>query len=373
MEVRHLSAKFADDRVAPLAESIDRNSEIPPELFQHIRENGFFGPFVPEEYGGAAMDYLSYAIIIEEISRACASTSVLLAAHNSLCIWPIMEFGTPAQKQQFLPSLASGEKIGCFCLSEPQAGSDAASLTTWAKDKGDHFEISGTKNFITNGKEAQVAIVFARVEKTEDDRAMSAFIVDKDSPGVTVSKLEDKLGIKGSSTAQLFFDKVRVPKENILGESGKGFRVAMLTLDGGRISIAAQALGIGEAAFRYAKKYSRERIQFGKPISHLQAIQFMLADMSTQLAASRLLVEEASQLKDGGKTYTKQAAQAKLFSSETASLVTHKAIQILGGYGYIKEYPVERYFRDARITEIYEGTSEIQRLVIAAQELKEED
>lgn len=370
-EVRNLSAKFADDVLAPLAVDIDRKGEIPQELYQHIGRSGFFGIFVPEEYGGAAMDYQSYAIIIEVIAGSCASTSVLLAAHNSLCIWPIMKFGTPAQKQQFLPSLASGDKIGCFCLSEPNAGSDAGSLTTFAQDQGDYFELSGTKNFITNGKEAQVAIVFAKVRKTADYRGISCFIVDQTSPGVTINKLEDKLGIKGSSTAQLHFDKVRVPRQNLLGELEKGFQVAMSTIDGGRIGIAAQALGIAEAAFQYAKKYSQERVQFGKPISHLQAIQFMLADMSTQIAATRLLVEHASRLKDCGERYTKQSAQAKLFASEMASFVTDKAIQILGGHGYIKEYPVERYFRDARITEIYEGTSEIQRLVIAGQELKE--
>ncbi|MCY4643399.1 MAG: acyl-CoA dehydrogenase family protein [Bacteriovoracales bacterium] len=369
-EIRNLSARFADDVVAPLAHEIDRRGEIPDSIIKSVAESGFFGIFIPEEYGGAAMDYTSYAIIMEEISRACASTSVVITGHNSLCVWPIMHFGTPEQKKTHLPPMASGEKLGCFCLSEPGAGSDAGSLTTFAKEEGDFFEISGTKNFITNGKEAKLAIVMAKTQKSPDYRSITAFIVDMTSKGITVNKLEDKLGLKGSSTAQIHFDKVRVPKENLLGERERGFRVAMATLDGGRIGVAAQALGIAEAAFRYAKGYSKQRVQFGAPISNLQAVQFMLADMSTKIAASRLLILEASRLKDRGEKYTKEAAQAKLFASEASAFVTHKAIQVLGGCGYIKEYPVERHFRDARITEIYEGTSEIQRLVIAAQELK---
>ena len=369
-EIRNLSAEFADGVVAPLAQEIDRQCKIPQEIYQKIADCGFFGIFAPEEYGGSAMDYMSYAIIMEEVSRACASTSVLISAHNSLCIWPIMRFGTREQKQQFLPPLAKGRKLGCFCLSEPNAGSDAGSLTTFAQDKGDYFELSGTKNFITNGQEAEVAIVLAKTEKTTDYRGVTAFIVDKTSPGITVNKLEDKLGIRGSSTAQIHFDKAKVPAENLLGERGRGFSLAMETIDGGRIGVAAQALGISEAAFRYAKNYSLERMQFGKPIAKFQAVQFMLADMSTKIAASRLFVEHASRFKDQGKNYTKEAAQAKLFASEAANFVTDKAIQVLGGAGYIKEYPVERHYRDARITEIYEGTSEIQRLVIAGQELK---
>lgn len=370
-DIRDIVAKFADSEVAPLAASIDHNEKIPESLIGKLFENGFMGSCIPEEYGGAGMDYSSYAIIVEEISRACASTGVLVSAHTSLCQWPILNFGTEDQKKKYLPGLASGGVVGCFCLSEPNAGSDPGTLGTFALDLGDHYEISGTKNFITNGKDAGIAIVLAKTTKTNDHKGITAFIVETKTLGFSVQKLEDKLGIKGSSTAQIWLDKVKVPKENILGVVGKGFTVALATIDGGRIGIAAQALGIAEAAFRYAKKYSLQRIQFGKPISELQAIQFMLADMSTKIAASRLLVMNASYLKDNKLPYTKEAAQAKLFASESCMSITTKAIQVLGGNGYCKEYPVERYFRDAKITEIYEGTSEIQRIVIAANELKE--
>ena len=328
------------------------------------------GSYIPEEYGGAGMDYSSYAVIVEEISRGCASTGVLISAHTSLCAWPILNFGTEAQKKKYLPQLASGV-IGCFCLSEPNAGSDAGSLTTFAEDKGDYYEMSGVKNFITNGKDAGIALVLAKTTKSPDHQGITAFIVETKSEGFKVQKLEEKLGIKGSSTAQIWHDKVKVPKENVVSELGKGFKVALATLDGGRIGIAAQALGIAEAAFRFAKKYSKERVQFGKPIADLQAIQFMLADMSTQIAAARLLIMQASFLKDEGMPYTKEAAQAKVFASEACMHISTKAIQILGGNGYTKEYPVERHFRDAKITEIYEGTSEVQRLVIAAHELRD--
>jgi butyryl-CoA dehydrogenase len=370
-DIRDLVSKFADSEVAPLATSIDHNQKIPDELVNKLFENGFMGSYIPEEYGGAGMDYSSYAIIVEEISRACASTGVLVSAHTSLCSWPILNFGTEDQKKKYLPALASGGAVGCFCLSEPNAGSDPGALATFAEDFGDYYEISGTKNFITNGKDAKIAVVLAKTTKTNDYKGITAFIVETNTPGFSVQKLEDKLGIKGSSTAQIWLNKVRVPKANILGIVGKGFNVALATIDGGRIGIAAQALGIAEAAFRYAKKYSLQRIQFGKPISELQAIQFILADMSTKIAASRLLVMNASYLKDNKFPYSKEAAQAKLFASESCMSITTKAIQVLGGNGYCKEYPVERYFRDAKITEIYEGTSEIQRIVIAANELKE--
>ncbi|TNF03670.1 MAG: acyl-CoA dehydrogenase [Deltaproteobacteria bacterium] len=370
LEMRDLVAKFSDAEVAPLAESIDHNGEIPAELRAKLAENGFMGIFVPEEYGGAGMDYLSYSILVEELSRGCASTGVLVSAHSSLATWPIITYGSEETKKKYLPMLASGEKVGCFCLSEPNAGSDAASLTTMAVDKGDHYEITGTKNWITNGKEAGIAIVFAKTRKTEDHKGMSAFVVETDSEGFQVMKCEDKLGIKGSSTTQINLDKVKVPKENLLYKEEKGFSIGLATLDGGRIGIAAQALGIAEAAFRYAAKYSKERVQFGKPIANLQAIQFMLADMSTKIAASRHLIYHASLLKDRGLPYSKEAAQAKLFASESAMWITTKAIQVCAGNGYTREYPVERHFRDAKITEIYEGTSEIQRLVIAANELK---
>lgn len=369
-EIRDLVSKFTDTEVAPLAAKIDHDGVIPQDLINKLYENGFMGSYIPEEFGGAGMDYTSYAIIVEEISRGCASTGVLISAHTSLCMWPILSFGTTEQKQKFLPGLASGGVIGCFCLSEPNAGSDPGTLATFAEDKGDYYELSGTKNFITNGKDAGIAIVLAKTTKTNDHKGITAFIVDTKTEGFQVQKLEDKLGIKGSTTAQIWLNKVKVPKANILGEVGKGFKVALSTLDGGRIGIAAQALGIAEAAFRYAKKYSKERVQFGKPISELQAIQFKLADMSTEIAASRLLIMHASYLKDNGLPYSKEAAQAKLFASEACMRITTQAIQVLGGNGYTKEYPCERHFRDAKITEIYEGTSEIQRIVIAANELK---
>jgi butyryl-CoA dehydrogenase len=370
-EIRDLVSKFSDSEVAPKAQEIDHNGKIPEDLIKKLFENGFMGSYIPEEYGGAGMDYTSYAIIVEEISRGCASTGVLISAHTSLCMWPILNFGTDEQKKKFLPGLASGGVIGCFCLSEPNAGSDPGTLATFAEDKGDYFELSGVKNWITNGKDAGVAIVMAKTTKTNDHKGITAFIVETNTPGFKVQKLEDKLGIKGSSTAQIWLDKVKVPKANVIGVIGKGFNVALSTLDGGRIGIAAQALGIAEAAFRYAKSYSKQRIQFGKPISELQAIQFILADMSTKIAASRLLIMHASYLKDNHMPYGKEAAQAKLFASESCMSITTKAIQVLGGNGYSKEYPVERHFRDAKITEIYEGTSEIQRIVIAAHELKE--
>lgn len=370
-EIRDLVSKFSDSEVGPLASSIDHDGKIPDQLVKKLFENGFMGSYIPEEYGGAGMNYSSYAIIVEEISRGCASTGVLISAHTSLCMWPILSYGTEDQKKKYLPGLASGGVIGCFCLSEPNAGSDPGTLGTFAEDKGDYYELSGTKNFITNGKDAGLAIVMAKTTKTNDHKGITAFIVETTTPGFKVQKLEDKLGIKGSSTAQIWLDKVKVPKANVLGVVGKGFNVALSTLDGGRIGIAAQALGISEAAFRYAKAYSKQRIQFGKPISELQAIQFMLADMSTKIAASRLLIMNASYLKDNKLPYSKEAAQAKLFASESCMSITTKAIQVLGGNGYSKEYPVERHFRDAKITEIYEGTSEIQRIVIAANELKE--
>lgn len=370
-EIRALVAKFSDNEVSPLAASIDKDEKIPQALIQKLADQGFLGSYVPEAYGGAGMDYMSYAIVVEEISRQCASTGVLVSAHTSLCVWPILNFGNEEQKKKYLPSLASGQTLGCFCLSEPNAGSDAGSLTTFAEEKDDCFEITGMKNWITNGREAGVAIVFAKTKKTPDHKGISAFIVETKTPGFSVIKIEEKLGIKGSSTAQIALDKVRVPKSNLLGEREKGFKIALATLDGGRIGIASQALGIAEGAFRYATKYSKERVQFGAPISNLQAIQFMLADMSTRIHASRLMIYDACHRKQKHLPYGKYSAQAKLFASETAMWTTTKAIQICAGNGYTREFPVERYFRDAKITEIYEGTSEIQRLVIASNVLKE--
>jgi len=369
-EIRDMIKKFSDSEVGPIAMKIDHEGEIPKALIAKLSENGFMGSYVPEEYGGAGLDYMSYSLLIEEISRNCASTGVLISAHTSLAVWPILNFGTEEQKKKYLPKMASGEWIGCFCLSEPNAGSDAGSLTTFAEDKGDHWEINGVKNWITNGKEASVCIVFAKTKKTPDYKGISAFIVETSAPGFSIIKIEDKLGIKGSSTAQLAFDKVKIPKDALLGTPEKGFRVAMATLDGGRIGIASQALGIAQGAFDYAIRYTKERVQFGAPLSNLQGVQFMLADMSTKIGASRLLIYHASALKDAKQPYSKESAQAKLFASEAAMWITTKAIQLCGGNGYTKEYPVERFFRDAKITEIYEGTSEVQRMVIANAELK---
>lgn len=368
-ELKSALALFREKEVMPLAAQIDREAKIPQTLIDKLVSHGFMGSFIEESYGGAGMDYFSYALIIEGLSQGCASTGVLVSAHSSLATWPIMAFGNEIQKKTYLPQLAKG-KIGCFCLSEPDAGSDAGSLTTFAEEKEDHFELTGIKNFISNGREADLAIVFAKTEKTTNYKGISAFIVKTNTPGFHVQKCEDKLGIRGSSTAQILLDKVLVPKSDLLGQKGKGFSMAMSTLDGGRIGIAAQAVGIAHAAFKYALQYSKERVQFGRPISEFQGIQFMLADMSTKIAASKLLMEHASQRKQRKVPYSKEAAQAKLFASEACLWITAKAIQICGGNGYSKEYPVERYFRDAKITEIYEGTSEIQRLVIASLELK---
>ena len=370
-EIRELVLRFSQSEVAPKAKAIDEQGMIPKDLCEKLGENGFLGSFIPEDYGGAGMDHVSYSLIVEEISRSCASTGVFVSAHSSLGTWPILEFGTEEQKRKYLPKLASGEFVGCFCLSEAGAGTDAGSLTTTAIDKGDYYEITGMKNWVTNAREAKIAIVFAKTKKTKDHKGISTFIVEMDSKGLEIVKIEDKLGIRGSSTGQLAFDKVCVPKDNLLGPLEKGLRVALSTLDGGRIGIAAQALGISEAAFKYARKYATERVQFGRPIADLQAIQFILADMSTKIAASRVLIINAGQKKDRGQNYSKDSSQAKLFASEAAMWITTKAIQICGGNGYTREYPLERYFRDAKITEIYEGTSEIQRVIIAAHELKE--
>ena len=371
-EIRDMIKRFSDSEVGPLAHDIDKNAKMPKELIQKLGENGLLGSYIPEEYGGAGMDYTSYSIIVEELSRNCGSTGVFVSAHTSLCVWPILNFGTEEQKKKWLPKLASGEHIGCFCLSEPNAGSDAGSLTTFAEDKGDHYELTGTKNWITNGKEANIAIVFAKTEKTENYKGISAFILDTSSEGFSIIKEEDKLGIKGSSTCSLAFDKIKLPKENLLGKEKKGFSIAMATLDGGRIGIASQALGIARGAFEYARKYATQRVQFGAPLSNLQAIQFKIADMSTKIAASKLLIYHSSTLKDKKLPYSKESAHAKLYAAESAMWITTQAIQVLGGNGYTKEYPVERFFRDAKITEIYEGTSEVQRIVIAASEFKEE-
>jgi butyryl-CoA dehydrogenase len=360
---------FAKDKIRPHAKELDETGSFPTDIIKQLGEMGMMGMMVPEAYGGSDFDTVSYAMVIEEIAASCASTAVILSVNNSLVCAPILKYGNDHQKKNFLTPLARGEKIGCFALSEPGHGSDPAGLECLATPVEGGYKLRGTKNWITNGKEADYAIVFATTDKSLGHKGICALIVDTHSKGYQVSKLEDKLGITASSTAQLFFDDVFVPEECLLGKRGEGFKVALSTLDGGRIGIAAQALGIAKCAFEASKNFSLEREQFGAPIAKLQAIQFMIADMAVKLQAARLLTWCAAHQKDSGENYTREAAMAKLSASEAAMWIATKAIQVHGGYGYTKEYVVERNFRDAKITEIYEGTSEIQRIVIAAQEL----
>lgn len=368
--IRKTVRDFAENEVAPKAGPMDEAEEYDYSLWDKMAEMGLTGIPFPEEYGGAGMDNLCYAIAVEELSRVCASTGVLISAHTSLCSWPIYAFGTEEQKQKYLVPLASGEKIGALGLTEPSAGSDAGSVKTTAVLDGDEYVLNGSKIFITNGEKADIYVVIASTDKTKGHRGTAAFIVEKGTPGFTFGKKEHKMGIRASSTYELVFENCRVPRENMLEEDGKGFKIALMTLDGGRIGIAAQALGIAQGAFDEAVKYSKIREQFGKPISSFQGIQWMLADMATRIDAARLMVYRAAYLKDNGESYSKESAMAKLYASECAMWVTTKAVQIFGGYGYTREYPVERMMRDAKITEIYEGTSEVQRIVIAANILK---
>lgn len=356
---------FVENEIKPLAIQIDETHSIPPELIGKISDMGLLGVDIPEDYGGAGMDMLSYAIVVEEVSKACGSTGVMISAHTSLATEPIYRFGTEEQKQRFLPLLTSGQRIGCLLMTEPGAGSDVAAIATTYERDGDSFVLNGSKLFITNGAYRGIGVVIASKDRALGHKGLAAFIVDLETPGVTILKNESKLGIRGSSTTSFALDGVRVPVENLLGEEGQGFKIAMETLNGGRIGIASQALGIAEGAFERALSYSKERRQFGNPISDLQAIQFKLADMYARIETSRLVVYRAAWLKDNNKPFAAEAAMCKLAASETATYVTHEAIQIHGGYGYITEYEVERMYRDARITEIYEGTNEVQRLVIA--------
>lgn len=367
--IRDMARKFAVEKIAPKAQELDEYHKFPKDIIAEMGPLGLLGAVIPQEYGGAGMDALSYYLALEEISTACASTGVIMSVNNSLACEPIFKFGTEEQKKEFLTPMASGKVIGCYCLTEPQAGSDAGSLKTSAKRDGDYYILNGTKNFITNGAEAKYATVFAVTDKAKGSKGITAFIVDTKTSGFRVGKLEQKLGIRASSTAEIHFENCRVPAANRLGEEGGGFKIALITLDSGRIGIAAQAVGIARAAFERAVAYAKERVQFGKPIAEHQAIQFMIADMSTRIEAARLLGFRAAMKKDKGERFSKEAAMAKLFSSETAMFVTAKAIQVHGGYGYCSEYQVERHYRDAKITEIYEGTSEIQRIVIASHEL----
>ncbi|MBE3031737.1 MAG: acyl-CoA dehydrogenase [Actinobacteria bacterium] len=356
---------FVQKEVKPLAISIDQEHKIPDELIAKMSEMGLLGCFLPEEYGGAGLDILSYVLVVEEVSKACASSGVLISAHSSLGCAPIYQFGTEEQKKKYLPDMATGRKIGCILLTEPDVGSDVAGMTTMYRREGDEFVITGGKTFITNGACLGTGVVFATHDKSLKHKGISVFIMDLTSPGVTVLKNEDKLGIRGSYTTAFALDDVRVPVANLLGEEGQGFKVAMETLNGGRIGIASQALGIAEGAYGLALAYAKERKQFGAPISKLQAIQFKLADMYLRIEASRLLVYKAAWMKDNKMNYAMDSAMCKLYAAETAMYVTKEAVQIHGGYGYIVEYEVERMYRDAKITEIYEGTSEVQRVVIA--------
>lgn len=356
--------EFAEKEVAPTAAERDEKEEFSREIFDKMGEIGLTGLPWEEKYNGAGMDFLAYVIAVEELSRVCGSTGVTLSAHVSLCSWPIWKYGTEEQKMKYLTKLASGEYLGGFGLTEPNAGSDASRMTTTAKLEGDHYVINGTKMFITNG-DGDVFVVFAMTDKSKGARGISAFIVEKTFPGFRVGGHEKKLGIRASSTCELVFEDCKVPKENLLGNEGEGFKIAMSTLDGGRNGIAAQATGIAQGAFEEALKYSQTREQFGQPIFNFQAISFMLADMATQIEAARLLTYQAAWAEGEGLPYGKLSAMAKLFASDAAMAITTNAVQILGGYGYSREYPVERMMRDAKITQIYEGTNEIHRLVIS--------
>jgi butyryl-CoA dehydrogenase len=362
--------EFAEAEVKPLAKENDETGKYPRGLFQKAAELGLTGVAIPEAEGGAGMDHISYAIVIEEISRVCASTGVILSVQNSLYCDPIHRFGTDDQKKKFLLPFARGEKIGCYALTEPQTGSNAAALTTKAVRKGDKYVINGTKAWITNGGAADAAIVYVNTQPEKGEKGITALVVEKGTPGFAVGKEEKKLGIHATACTELSFSDCEVPAGNRIGEEGEGYKVALSTLDGGRIGIAAQATGIAQGAFEAALSYAQQRQAFGHPIAEFQAIQFMLADMATEIDAARLLLRRAAWKQDSGARFSMEAAIAKLFASEMSTRVAHKAIQIHGGYGYSSEYPVERAYRDARITEIYEGTSEIQRLVIAAWVLK---
>ncbi|MGI9533963.1 MAG: acyl-CoA dehydrogenase [Thermodesulfobacteriota bacterium] len=369
--IKNLASEFSEKEIKPVASENDKNSAFPTVLINKLFDLGFMGHFVPEKYGGSGLDYLSYIIAIEEISKACASTGTIVMAHNSLACSPILHFGTKEQKEKYLPTLSHGKIIGCFALSEPESGSDAASIRTTAIREKDHYIVNGTKSWITNGSEAELAILFTTTDKSKKSRGITAFIVDLNNPGITVGKSEHKLGIKATSTTQFIFEDCKLPANSILGNEGDGFKIAMKTLDAGRIGVAAQAVGIAQASLDASVEYSQERKAFGESISNFQGIQFILADMATRIEASRLLSYKAALMKDRGENFTKYSAMAKLYAAETAMWATTKAIQVHGGNGYTTDYPVERYFRDAKITEIYEGTSEIQRIVIARQVLIE--
>lgn len=364
--LQEMYRKFAETEVKPLAEEVDEEERVPYETVEKLKRYGMLGIPFPKEYGGQGGDVLAYVMCVEEMAKVCGTTSVIISAHTSLCATPIYEFGTEEQKQKYLVPLAKGEKIGAFGLTEPGAGTDAAGQQTKAVLEGDHYVLNGSKIFITNAGFADIFIIFAMTDKSKGTRGISAFIVEKDFPGFSVGKHEKKMGIKGSSTCELIMENCIVPKENLLGQEGKGFGIAMKTLDGGRIGIASQALGIGEGALDETIKYVKERKQFGKRISQFQNTQFEIASMKADLDAAQLLVYRAACAKQNKEPYGHLAAMAKLFAANTASDVTRRCVQLHGGYGYTREYPIERMMRDAKITEIYEGTSEVQKMVIAS-------
>lgn len=369
--LRETCADFAEKELVPIAGKVDKNHEYPRDAVHKMGDLGLMGLMIPAEYGGSGMDYMAYAISMEEISRGCATAGVILSAHNSLYLAPLKAWANDAQIEKFITPFVDGRQIGCFGLSEPGNGSDAGAASTTARLDGDEWVLNGTKAWITNSYESSAAVVFATTDKNLKHKGISAFVVPMPTPGLSLGKKEDKLGIRGSSTAYLIFEDCRIPKENLVGEPGFGFKIAMSTLDFGRIGIAGQALGIAQASLDCAIKYSTERKAFGLPIKNLQSIQFKLADMASRIEASRLLTWRAAEMADKGINITKEAAMAKLFASETATFASHQAIQILGGMGFVSDMPAERHYRDARITEIYEGTSEIQRLVIAGRLMKE--
>lgn len=368
--VRQMVREFAEEKVKPIAAEIDETERFPMENAKLMGKYGMMAIPFKKEYGGAGGDTLSYILAVEELSKVCGSTGVILSAHVSLCASLIDQFGTEEQKQKYLTPLTKGEKIGAFGLTEPNAGTDASGQQTTAVLDGDNYILNGSKIFITNGGVAETFIIFAMTDRTKGIKGISAFIVEKDFEGFSIGKLEDKMGIRASSTTELIMENCIVPKENLIGKEGKGFGIAMKTLDGGRIGIAAQALGIAEGAFEEAVKYVKERKQFGKPIAAFQGLQWMIAEMDTKIEAAKNLVYKAAYNKDNGIPYSIEAARAKLFAADIAMEVTTKCVQLLGGYGYTKEYPLERMMRDAKITEIYEGTSEVQKMVISGNVLK---
>ncbi|XP_030848090.1 short-chain specific acyl-CoA dehydrogenase, mitochondrial [Strongylocentrotus purpuratus] len=368
--LRKTCRDFADNELKPNAAEWDRNHTYPVKQVKGLGELGLLAVSVSEKYGGTNLDYLAYAIAMEEISRGCASTGTIMSVNNSLYLGPLEGFGTEKQKEEFIAPFVNGDRVGCFALSEPDNGSDAGAASTTARLDGDHWVLNGAKMWITNGYEAEAAIVFARTDKAMKHKGISAFIVPKPYEGLALGKKEDKLGIKATSTCQLMFEDCRIPKENILGQEGMGFKIAMSTLDAGRIGIAGQALGIAQASIDCAIDYATKREAFNQPISRFQTIQTKLADMEVRVESARLLTWKAAMMKDAGLNYTQEAAMGKLAASEAATYCSHQAIQILGGMGYVTDMPAERHYRDARITEIYEGTSEIQKFVIAGQMLK---